>query len=72
MKLCDPNLYDNESPCCPGYTILETKSFWPPPYTDEKSEEQTKILILKFIQEPVKVSAIRYKLSKKTKKVSAL
>ena len=69
MELLDPKEFINkESICCPG---IQAISCWPPLYKDEKTRESTLELLLKFSEEKIKVISIHYKLSKKTKKLSA-
>ena len=57
--------------CCLGLEYIESTSFWPPFFKDEKTRESTLDFLLKFSEEDIKVASIHYKLSKKTKKLSA-
>ena len=71
LTMCDPKSYVNPSGCCIGTKFIDTGSFWPMLWSDVKSREFVVSLILKFTTNNVKVNAIHYKLSKKTKKLSA-
>ena len=67
----NPNGYKRESPCCPGAPRTKSAAFWPSLFTDEKATKQTTELILKVVEEKIKVCSIHFKLSKKTEKLSA-
>ena len=73
MSICNQEGFKvKESPCCPGIQAFEAISCWPPLYNDEKAKELTLELLLKFSEEKIKVISFHYKLSKKTKMLSAL
>ena len=63
MKIRDPDTFVVELRCCQGLKFIEAMSSWPPFFKDEKTEESNLDLVLKFLEEKIKVSSIHYKLS---------
>ena len=55
LKLCEPANHNANSPCCVGFEMQETKSYWPPLLKDEKQEMEALDLFLRFFEDKIKI-----------------
>lgn len=71
MEYFKAGFWKTKATCCPGIMYSECWSFWPALIKDEKTKELATDVALKNIEDKIKITVINYKLSKKSKKVSA-
>jgi hypothetical protein len=65
-------LSDKETLCCPGKKRCEVYTYWPKPSEDKgKVLGETYDMILRFIEEKIKLKGFRYKINGITSKLSA-
>ncbi len=62
---------DFDSRCCQGKKIGEILSAWPEKFKDDEQKEVNIDIILKFLENKIRVSAINYKISSVSGKCSA-
>jgi hypothetical protein len=71
MEYFKPGFWKTKALCCPELMYSECWNFWPALIKDNKTKELAMDVAIKNIEDKIKINVINYKLSKKTKKLSA-